>query len=470
MPIPLIIAGLAASAVGVAGHLSAKETNERAETICRQAQCIYNEEKEMLESLQKETELSLIKLGDNKVQVLNDSMNRFVNNYSKVQLVEINYSTGLSELSRLTMDKQDVLQIAQMNDIYSSTIASGATGAATGAAIALAASGNLVVVTSGIELAGVALSVGEIGSAVGIAGSALSLGASLTPFAAVAAPVVMFTGISASLKADENLEKANAMYAESEAAVEKMKVSETLCKGITKKSDMFNDVLNELNSMFSECTILLDQLIRKKEKRLSKKQFTSDDFSENDLRLLAVTGSLAKAVKSIIDTPILTKEGMLSTESSGVYDSITTSLHDFKDEVTEVKTLEFDNIPVNELKTNENIVLPPIPKMSKVKCSNEVSENKSKFYYINRAMAILLVLFALISVICGQFISAIIWILFALSFTSLVNLKFRIIVRWIFFTFMCLAAIGLLLSDMVIGAVCIIVVGILLCPKITKIN
>lgn len=211
-------------------------------------------------------------------------------------------------------------------------------------------------------------------------------------------------------------------------------------------------------------------MIRKKEKRLSKKQFTSDDFSENDLRLLAVTGSLAKAVKSIIDTPILTKEGMLSTESSGVYDSITTSLHDFKDEVTEVKTLEFDNIPVNELKTNENIVLPPIPKMSKVKCSNEVSENKSKFYYINRAMAILLVLFALISVICGQFISAIIWILFALSFTSLVNLKFRIIVRWIFFAFMCLAAIGLLFSDMVIGAVYIIVVGILLCPKITKIN
>ena len=260
------------------------------------------------------------------------------------------------------------------------------------------------------------------------------------------------------------------MYAESEAAVEKMKVSETLCKGITKKSDMFNDVLNELNSMFSECTILLDQLIRKKEKRLSKKQFTSDDFSENDLRLLAVTGSLAKAVKSIIDTPILTKEGMLSTESSGVYDSITTGLHDFKDEVKEVKTLEFDNIPVNELKTNENIVLPPIPKMSKVKCSNGVSENKSKFYYINRAMAILLVLFALISVICGQFISTIIWILFALSFTSLVNLKFRIIVRWIFFAFMCLAAIGLLFSDMVIGAVCIIVVGILLCPKITKIN
>ena len=185
---------------------------------------------------------------------------------------------------------------------------------------------------------------------------------------------------------------------------------------------MFNDVLNELNSMFSECTILLDQLIRKKEKRLSKKQFTSDDFSENDLRLLAVTGSLAKAVKSIIDTPILTKEGMLSTESSEVYNSITTGLPDFKDEVTEVKTLEFDNIPVNELETNENIMLPPIPKMSKVKYSNAVSEDKSKLYYINRAMAILLVLLALISVICGQFISAIIWILFALSFTSLVNL------------------------------------------------
>lgn len=108
-----------------------------------------------------------------------------------------------------------------MTDVYSSCFASSATGVAAGAAVALAASGALPIITGELSLAGSALAAGEISAAVGFAGSALSFGAAMTPLAAVAAPVMLFTGISASMKADENLEKANTMYAEAEVAVEK---------------------------------------------------------------------------------------------------------------------------------------------------------------------------------------------------------------------------------------------------------
>ena len=47
------------------------------------------------------------------------------------------------------------------------------------------------------------------------------MGLAMTPLAAIAAPVVLFTGISSSFKADENLEKAKTMYAEAEAARQK---------------------------------------------------------------------------------------------------------------------------------------------------------------------------------------------------------------------------------------------------------
>ena len=105
---------------------------------------------------------------------------------------------------------------------------------------------------------------GEIGAAAGIAGSALSFGAAMTPLAAVAAPVLFFTALSASMKADENLEKAQTMYAQAEAASEKMKVSETLCAGISERSEMFYDVLHELDGMFLECVMLLHELCVKK--------------------------------------------------------------------------------------------------------------------------------------------------------------------------------------------------------------
>lgn len=344
MPIPLLIGGIVVAALGLEGHKDAKDTNEKAERVSRDAQRIYNNAKLSLEASQESTEKALLKLGYSKMNILNSSMRQFVENYAKVQDIYIERSNGLNELSKFSIDQQGVLQMQQMSDIYSEAITSTATGAATGAVVALAASGELAIVTETLGIAGSALMAGEIGAAAGIAGSALSFGAAMTPLGAIAAPIILFTGISASLKADENLEKANEMYAQAEETVEKMKTSETLCNAITERSDMFDDVLNDLNGIFSECTEKLEQLIHKKEKRLCKKKSTSDDFSDNDLRLLAVTRALAGAVETIIDTPILSKDGMISTEFEEKYNSIELRLPDLKKEVLEVRKFEFDNI------------------------------------------------------------------------------------------------------------------------------
>ena len=58
MPIPFLLAGLgvAAGVIGAGGHLSAKETNERAQRISENAQELYNSAKQSLEEAQKQTE------------------------------------------------------------------------------------------------------------------------------------------------------------------------------------------------------------------------------------------------------------------------------------------------------------------------------------------------------------------------------------------------------------------------------
>lgn len=178
MPIPFLVAGaVAAGVLGIGGHMSAKETNERAESISRDAKRMYDDAKESLETAQENTEGALLKLGYSKKDILASSMKKFVQNYAKVQEVSVRRSIGLNELSNFTIDKQEVLQMQKMSDIYSDTLASGATGAAAGAIVALAASGELVVVTDCLGIAGTALAAGEISAAAGIAGSALSFGA-----------------------------------------------------------------------------------------------------------------------------------------------------------------------------------------------------------------------------------------------------------------------------------------------------
>lgn len=340
MPIPFLLAGLAVATgvIGAGGHLCAKDTNEEARRISHNAEELYNNAKSSLEMAQNETEEVLLKLGYAKKNTLDNSMEQFLFLYDKIKKVCVKETVGLDEVSKFTFDQQGAIQLRKMIDIYSSSIKSGATGAAVGAVVALAASGWLPVVGGELAMAGSLLVMGEISAAAGIAGSALSFGAAMTPLSVVAGPVILFTGISASSKADENLEKANAMYTEAEVAVEKMEVSKTLCKAITGRAKMFNELLNELDGMFSEYVALLSDVIKEKESRFLKKEFSSTDFSDDEFKLIMVTRSLAGAVKAVIDTPILSKEGTITCESKDILDKIQGELPNFSRMVDNVKT------------------------------------------------------------------------------------------------------------------------------------
>ncbi len=156
MPIPFLLAGLgmAAGVLGVGGHLSAKETNEKAQRISQDAQELYNNAKYSLEEAQNKTEESLLKLGYAKKKTLDNSMNQFLNAYDKIKHIVFTESLGLNEVSNFTIDQQGAIQLRKLTNIYSSSIKSGATGAAAGAVVALAASGSLPLIGSELAVAG----------------------------------------------------------------------------------------------------------------------------------------------------------------------------------------------------------------------------------------------------------------------------------------------------------------------------
>ncbi len=267
MPVPAILAGLAAAgaaALGVGAQMSAKEKNELAQKIADESKKLYDNSKLSLEKAQGTAETSLLNLGNLKKQVLETSVKQFLTAYERIKNIELSESVGFDEIKNFTFEKQDVLQLREMSNIYQTALSSGTAGAATGAIIALAASGYLPFVTNTLSIAGAALSAGEIGMAASLAGSALFWGAAMTPLTAIAAPAVLFSGISTNLKADENLEKAQAMCAEAESTSEKMKTAEILCNAIADRADMLDDLLLELNKLFSCCTDNLDKVTTEK--------------------------------------------------------------------------------------------------------------------------------------------------------------------------------------------------------------
>lgn len=344
MPIPFLLAGLglAAGAIGVGGHMSAKETNEQAQSLAQSAQDLYNDSKESLEKAQQETEKALLTLGYSKKGVLEGSMKQFLHAYDKIKNIQLKESTGLNELSKFTIDQQDIIEIRKMTDIYESSLAAGAAGAAAGTIIALAASGSLPIVTGAMSSAAAALSMGSVGTAAGLATSALSFGAAMTPLTAIAAPVLLFTGISSSIKADENLEKAHAMYAEAELASENMKISELKCDAISGRSYMFNDLLEQLNTLFSECTDQLTAMVDSKTGILKNRKIDARTLTKNEEELIYVTRSIAGAIKAVIDTPILSDDGNISQESENLYESTAESIPAYTERVKQINTYDYD--------------------------------------------------------------------------------------------------------------------------------
>lgn len=342
MPLPLLAIFAAGAAVlGASAQMDAKGTNEKAQLIADEAQSLYKSSKRSLEAAQGKTETSLLNLGKSKKQVLEEPVKQFLAVYERIKNIEFSESVGLDEIKNFTLEKQDALQLREMSDIYESTFSSGAAGAATGAVIALAASGSLPVVTGTLSAAGAALAAGEISAAAGLAGSALSFGAAMTPLAAIAAPALLFSGLNASIKADENLEKARTMYSEAEAASEQMKTSEVLCVAIAERADMFDGLLGELNGLFSYCTALLDGVTKKKMGVFGKKTVDAKKFTDDELKLVAVTRSLAGAVKAVINTPILTAEGAVSSEAQDIYEETTKKLPMIVEMVDDIKSIDY---------------------------------------------------------------------------------------------------------------------------------
>lgn len=340
MPIPFILAGIAIGAglLGVGANENAKDTNEEARKIAKKAKERYEDADALLKVEQKKTEKALLAFGNSKKKVLEGSMQDFLLTFNKIKNIRFKDTGEFNEISKFVIDEQGIIEVQKMTDIYKSAAISGGAAGAAGATIALAASGELALVGGGLSIAGSALMAGEFGLAASVTGSALAFGAAMTPLAAIAGPLVLFSGISADIKADENLEKAKTMRSESNLAVEKMKNSEILCQGIAKKAYMHNDLLVKLDRMFSNCTRMLDVVLINKTNVIGNRKIKSEDLLIGELGLAAVTRALAGAVKAILDTPLLTKDGELSNESEAVYEKTQRAIPQFSNSVKNAET------------------------------------------------------------------------------------------------------------------------------------
>lgn len=377
MPLPFIIGACALGAAaigGVAAHVAASNKNDEAEELLADAKYIYDREKEILLKAQRKTEASIMSLAQCKHKVLETSLKDFFYHFNFIKHVQPQYSNGIDEVLQFDIAPQDSIQIRELTNIYADTMSGVGAGVATGAAVALATGAGEAALAAA-SAAGGALATGSIGAAVG----ALSVTPVAAVAAAVAAPVMLFTGISSYFDAEENLSRAEATHAEASAAVEKMKYQETLCQGITDRSDMFNNLIVQLNGYFQPCVGLMAKVIEEKRKKRSLwakligRSLKAEDFTLEEHNLFRVTRALAGATKAAIDIKILNQNGDVDDNVDSNYQAMKQQIPQLAHSANQVQSIDYF-APAAFRRNSVN----PVPTKSLPPTSTDISDKFSK--------------------------------------------------------------------------------------------
>ncbi len=323
MLIPLLLIGIGAgtTAIGIGKGIKAGIDQNDANDTNQCAQSIINSATERANGCRQNSVKAIENLGLKKIWILHNSMNSFIRLFEQIHNIELTDSAGLSETNKLTIDKQAFIELKKMSAVASSIVSGMAGGAALGAVTAFGAysgamalgacatTGTAIASLSGVAatnatlafLGGGALSVGGLG----IAGGTVVLGG------LVAGPALAVMGFVVGAKASANKEAAYANLAQAREYAEEAKTVQILCKAIRMRASMFERLLIKLDAIFEPLIDSLEEIIQTTGAEYSH-------YSDNEKAVVAANLSIAKAIKTVLDTPILTEDGNLTKESESV--------------------------------------------------------------------------------------------------------------------------------------------------------
>ena len=332
--IPIILGGIGAvtAATGVGKGIKAAVDNSDAGHYNSIANSNISNAKEELEASRKASSAALESLGGKKLYVLEKTIASFITSFEKLKNVQLEESIGLEELNNFKLDKQSISELKEMGG-YASSILGGTMSGALGGTLAgfgaygaamtfgAASTGTAITALSGAAatnatlafLGGGSLAVGGLG----IAGGAMVLGG------LVAGPALAIMGFIVGAKASENLDNALSNYAESEKIAEELKTAALLCNGIRRRSNMFERLLIRLE-------LLLIPLIFEIKAIITEKGDDWNNFCDENKKSVAAAAAIAKAIKTVIDTPILTEDGKLTDKSAQIAGEIKPVINAYK--------------------------------------------------------------------------------------------------------------------------------------------
>lgn len=326
MPLPLLFIGIAAATgtFGVGSTIKAGVDANTAKLVNRSANEIVQNATDWVNAQRLACGRSLTQLGEEKLFVLSSSITEFLDCFQKIKNVDFKDSEGLDELKKMHIDEQDFVEMRSLVNFAGSLAGGAVAGTAGGAlaafgaygaaqALAFASTGTAISALSGAAATNATLAFFGGGSlaagGLGMAGGTAVLGG------LVAGPALMVMGLVAGNAAKKNLEKAYTNKAEAIQIASRLNVAGLQCETIRRRTYMFYNLLARLDTYFLP-------LIYKMEDIVVNEGEDYRAYSTDSKKVIASCASVAVSVKTVLDTPLLTDDGLLTDESESTATNI----------------------------------------------------------------------------------------------------------------------------------------------------
>lgn len=139
----------------------------------------------------------------------------------------------------------------------------------------------------------------------GMAGGAMVLGG------LVAGPALFVMGLVTGKAAEKSLDKAKINRLEAVQMAEQLDTASKQCEAIRRRTYMFYNLLARLDSFFLPCIYKMEDIVK-------AEGYDYSCYTEESKKAIAACASIAVSIKSVLDTQLLTDDGMLTDESAGV--------------------------------------------------------------------------------------------------------------------------------------------------------
>ena len=330
MALPLLFIGVAAAtgSFGVGSTIKAGVDANKAKNLNQTANEIVQNSTDWLNAQRLACGNSLTQLGKEKVCILNSTTARFLDSFQQIKNVDFKESEGLEELQKFHLDENTFTEMQSLTK-FAGCIAEGSiAGAAGGAlagfgaysaaqALAVASTGTTISSLSGAAATNATLAFFGGGSIAagggGIAAGTVILGG------LVAGPALMVLGLVTGGAAKKNLNKAHTNMAEAVQTAAQLNKAGLQCETIRRRTYMFYNLLARLDAYFLP-------LIYKMENIVKNEGYDYQKYSKESQWIISSCVSIAVSVKSVLDTPLLTDDGLLTDESEETVANIETFL------------------------------------------------------------------------------------------------------------------------------------------------